>query len=59
MTRKDYKMIASSIAATRRQWEADPTAQTAVLQSAVMLAEVLKQDNPCFDPGRFLEACRA
>ena len=55
MTRKDYVAIAAAIAAVRRTAGENFSKVDAV---AWALCDVLAADNPRFDRGRFLNACR-
>lgn len=70
MTRKDYILIAETIAQMSRDIAMDHEAltergqailigeQLAVQSIAYRLADQLRQDNPRFDRGRFIEACQ-
>lgn len=59
MTRKDYVLIADTIANLREQQrDAGPfTNNPSLLEVAEELAHALQGDNPRFDRDRFLVAC--
>lgn len=61
MTRKDYEMIASSVATAMRQWSG-LTPERGDIENALSdlahdLAGELKAANPNFQTHRFLKAC--
>jgi hypothetical protein len=53
MTRKHYRMIAAALS------ELALVNPTGARDCALKLAQSFERDNPRFDAGRFLEACRA
>lgn len=55
MTRKDYKLIAAQIAATRR--DAGDAEKLAIDRLTANLARALWRDNERFQPVTFLLAC--
>jgi hypothetical protein len=56
MTRKDYKVIAGAVYATRTATSEDKQGTLTYLEN--QLAFVLANDNPRFDRARFLNACQ-
>lgn len=57
MTRKDFNMLASLIAASMEAQKAYPQAREAIAGFASNLASMLKISNPRFNRERFLKAC--
>lgn len=61
MTRKDYKLIAETIAIAYKahhSWHSDPAErQDAIRGLAIALAVNLQDENPRFDIRKFYEAC--
>lgn len=62
MSRKHYVAIAATFAAQRREIFADPDREFGSIfllgELAAKQADVFATDNPNFDRGRFLAACR-
>jgi hypothetical protein len=71
MTRKDYVLIAETIAQVRREIAQEQSGNLSDRGKAILsgerlatytiahrLAEQLRQDNPRFDRQRFIEACQ-
>lgn len=60
MSRKDYELIARSVALTVNGVHPDRVeAQEAIRQVALNLASALRSTNAAFDADRFLKACGA
>jgi len=57
MTRKHYAMIAAAIFEAQMEVE-DLPEREAIMHAAKILSDRLAQDNPRFNPERFLAACR-
>lgn len=62
MTKKDYTLIAQSLANLRAKYEQSGPILALVFNGicndhANAIADVLQSDNPRFDRSRFLEAC--
>lgn len=60
MTRKDFELIARTIAALHDEMSAleyEPVGTGTVRLAALKLAEALATTNPRFDRARFLSAC--
>lgn len=58
MTRKDYILIASTIAEVRAKYARGHAANEFLDTVAIELADKLARDNPRFDRTRFLKACK-
>ena len=57
MTRKDYRLIASSISSIQRCYDKGTPENKAIKELAEQLSYELGMDNPRFDSYYFLTAC--
>lgn len=58
MTRKDYELIAHTMADMANAYRGNEQAIHAIYQTAEIFAVRLKADNPRFDPVRFMAECQ-